>query len=145
MTLMKYSPFEELGTLREQINRMFEPAMLSTEGRYGTYSLPAEVTETPTQYLVRVMVPGVDPQQIQLEATQKELTVSYQTEVRNLEEGERLHLNQFQYGKFAKSLTFPELIDNNRIEARYKHGVLTVTLLKSESVQRKAIEIKVPS
>jgi HSP20 family protein len=143
MALIRFSPLEEMSILRDQINRIFEPVSPNGDSRSLSHTLPVEVTETPTQYCVRLMVPGVAPDKIELQATQRELIVSCETQPRQLQENETVHLNQFNYGKFSKKLSFPEVIGHENIEAKYEYGILEITLPKAENAQRKQIEIKV--
>lgn len=143
MALIRFSPLEEMSVLRDQINRIFEPISTNGDSRSLSHTLPVEVTETPEKYCVRLMVPGLPPEKIDLQATQQELIVSCETQPRELQENEVVHLNQFNYGKFSKKLNFPEAINHEAIEAKYEYGILEVSLPKVESAQRKQIEIKV--
>lgn len=144
MKLVRWSPLEEMSILRDQIDRIFEP-MVAPNGHDSTLtrSLPVEVTETPTQYRVRVMIPGVNPEQIQLQATKKELSVLVELKPRELEKDETVHLNQFQYGKFSKTLTFQETVETDTVDARYEFGILDIFLTKAEISKRKPIQIQV--
>lgn len=143
MTLIRFSPLEEMSVFRDQINRILEPVSSDGDNRRLSHSISVEVTETPSNYCTRLIVPGVAPEKIELQATQRELVVSYETQPRPLDQHESVHINQFNYGKFSKKLSFPEDIQQDKIEAKYEYGILTITLPKAESVQRKQINIKV--
>jgi len=146
MKLIRWSPFDEISTLRGQIDRIFEPLITHTDEESDfSYALPVEVVETPQHYQVRVMVAGVDPEKIELQGTQKGLTVAYDTTPRELEKDEIVHLKQFKYGKFSRQLSFPEAIDADKINAKYEYGILEVALPKAEKSKGKTIEIKVNS
>ena len=142
MALIRFSPMEDMSVLRDQINRIFDPLAYQKETRSEvTHHLPIEVTETRSQYTVRALVPGVDPDQITLEATPKELVISYELQPPTLQENEVVHVNQFNYGKFTRRLAFPEAIISDRIDAHYANGILQITLPKQEHQDRKQITI----
>ncbi len=143
MKLVRWSPLEEMSLLKDQIDRIFEPFSASGDERLLSHSLPVEVTETQAEYRVRLLVPGIDPEKINLQMSERELSVSTETQPRELEEGEMVHMNQFRYGKFSKQLSFPQAIDQNQVQANYTHGVLTITLPKAENNKRKTIPIHV--
>ena len=149
MKLVRWSPFEEMSILRDQIDRIFEPLVpgASTNGdsRILTHTFPVEITEKPESYFVRVMAPGVSPENFQLKCSQKELLISAEIRPRDLEKDEAVIVHQFQYGNFSKQLNFVESIDESKVEARFENGILEINLPKLENSKRKMIEVKVKS
>lgn len=143
MSMMRWSPLEEMNILRNQIDRIFEPSVSNGNNRSLKHFFPVEVTERPDQYLVKLLVPGINPEQIKVESTQKELIITAETQPRELDKEESVHLSEFHYGKFSRHLSFPLAIDTDKIEAEYEFGILKVRVPKTEAAQRKSIEIKV--
>lgn len=138
MSLMRWSPFEEMDILRNQINSVFDS---QTEYR-SKHSLPLEILETENGYLVSITVPGINPEQIQLESSKNELTVSAVKSPREMGQNEKLLLNEFPYGKFSRKVAFPFPIDTEKIEANYEFGILKVSVPKLETALPRRIEIK---
>lgn len=136
--IMRRWPLEDMNILRKQINRIFEPCQTDSE-----YLIPVEVAEKQEEYQVRLMVPGIEPKLISLEATQRELIIRAECQPRELERDENVHLSDFPYGKFIRHLSFPLAINPEKIEAVYELGILNVKVPKTEAAQRKTIEVKV--
>ena len=58
------------------------------------------------------------------------------------DERNRWHLSERRYGRFSRSFVLPRDVESDRIEARFEHGVLRVTVPKSEKARRRRIEIQ---
>jgi|NOAtaT_6_FD_contig_61_3540907_length_1261_multi_4_in_0_out_0_1 HSP20 family protein len=143
MTLMRWSPLEEMNILRNQVDRIFEPTVANGNRKSLSHFFPVEVTEKQDQYMVKLMVPGINPEQIQVESTQKELVITAETQPRELDKDENVHLSEFHYGKFSRHLSFPLAIDTEKIEANYEFGILKIRVPKTEPAKRKHVEVKV--
>ena len=59
------------------------------------------------------------------------------------EKGKKYHRVERSYGSFARSFTLPDLVDEEKVKAEFKDGVLNLQLPKSEKAKPKAIEVKV--
>lgn len=149
MAMIRWSPLEEMSLLRNQIDRIFEPASSLGEKTQNRHYLPVEVTERADSYQIRLLVPGLEPEQIsrqiKIDATGKELNVTAKCMPRELGKDETVHINEFHYGEFSRHLSFPQAINVEGIEAEYALGVLNVTVPKMESARARQVEIKIRS
>lgn len=146
MSMMRWTPFDEMENLRKQIDGIFMPLVVSHPGeKSGSFVPPVEVIEHENGYRVRFMLPGIRPEEVNLEATAKTLTVSGEVHPQAPGENERVLLSQFRFGKFSKQLGFPDGIEHSRVEAAYGNGILEVSVPKAESSQKRSIEIKIHS
>lgn len=147
MKLVRWSPLEEMTILRDQIDRIFEPLSSSNTSNVDSgllnHTFPVEVTEKPENYFIRVLAPGINPDKIDLQCSSKEVLISTEILPRKLDKDEVVLVGQFHYGKFNKQLSFVEPIDESKVEAKYEHGILEITLPKAESSKRKPIEIQI--
>jgi HSP20 family protein len=103
----------------------------------------SDVEETENEIRVTVELPGMKPEDIQLDLENNVLTISGEKQERNEEggQGHTWHLSERRYGKFTRSFVLPRDVDSDRIDARYDHGVLNVTIPKSERARRRRIEV----
>jgi HSP20 family protein len=141
MTMIRFSPLEEMGLLRGQLDRLFE-APGPAEKRTLSHILPVELLEKGNEYRVRLALPGIPLEEIKVESTQKELTITAKKQPRELEKEEHVHVSEFPYGSFSKHLTFPCAIDTEQVTASYDLGILTIMVPKLESAQPRQIAIK---
>jgi len=108
----------------------------------GAQGVPLEVFETDETFLVRAEIPGVAPEDIEIELTGGVLSISGQkTDGQETEEGRR-HYSERSFGAFQRSLKLPYPVDSEQVTAEHRNGVLTVTLQKAEAVRSKRIEVQ---
>jgi HSP20 family protein len=124
-------PLAGLGALQREINRLLEDFLgrrdpQSTPG--GTYEPAVEVTDTPEALVVRLQVPGVTKDELQLTVTNDTLTI--RGHVREAPEGNKVYQREFHYGPFSRTLTLPVPVQSERSSAQLKDGVLTITMPK---------------
>lgn len=139
--------------MREEMDRMFErfehgwprlPSLIS-RGLGREVILPeVDVREDEKQVTIEVDLPGVDEKDVSVTMANGILTVKGEKKSEREEKEENYYLAERSYGKFERSLTLPETIDENQIEAQFDKGVLTIVAQKRpEAVKaEKKIEIK---
>ena len=71
------------------------------------------------------------------------LTIQGERRQEKQESGKKYHRVERSYGSFARSFTLPDLVDEEKVKAEFKDGVLNLQLPKSEKAKPKAIEVKV--
>jgi HSP20 family protein len=124
------SPFEDLfnefeRSLSPNGSRDFNPAL--------------DVEEKEGVYLITIDLPGIKKEDIQINVNDRTLSVSGE---RSRETKGQGHYFERSYGRFARSLTLPENVNADAIEAHYEDGVLKVALPKAEEKKGKSIKIQ---
>ncbi len=140
---------QEVSHLRNEVDRLFDrfftepwggfPSGFMTNGEY----LPSlDVVEDDTSLTVRVEVPGLKPEELDIQIEGDVLTITGSKE----ERGEHKHGNVFhserRFGRFRRSVALPAHVDTDDVQARCEHGVLTVTLARSEKARPKKVAVK---
>lgn len=111
----------------------------------GIMKLRLNVAETPEALEVTADLPGVDPQDIDVQLKEGVLTIRGEKKIEKEEKEKDYHLVERSYGKFERSFSVPSEIQENKIEASFDKGVLKVTLPKAPEAQRKTQKIEVKS
>ncbi|MBW1796157.1 MAG: Hsp20/alpha crystallin family protein [Deltaproteobacteria bacterium] len=136
----------EVGRLRSEIDRLFGDFFTrSPFGRFieGVDYLPAiDVSETGKEIVVHAEVPGMDAKDIDISVNQNRLTLRGERKHEHEEKGENFHRVERSYGAFSRTIELPAEIDNNKVEATYKKGILKVNLPKTKESAVKKIEVK---
>lgn len=140
----RLEPFREIDTLQRQMNRLFDRLLPTTNGseRSGfIFSPAAELQETDDAIRLKLELPGLEAKDINIEATPESISISGErkTETRNEENG--LTRSEFRYGKFQRIIPLPSQIQNSKVQAEYKDGILHLTLPKAESEKQKAVKV----
>lgn len=110
----------------------------------GKFYPQIDVTEDDKELIVTVEVPGMDENDIQVSISDNVLSLSGHKETEKEEKGKRFHRIERTSGSFRRDVPLPAEVDENRVEALFKNGILTVTLPKLESnvVRGKRISVR---
>ena len=102
-----------------------------------------DVMETDEEFQIRAELPGVEKNDVKLSVENGVLLISGHREQEKEEKGKRYHKTERAYGSFARSFTMPDSVDEQKVAAEFKNGMLTVRLPKSEKARPKSIEVQI--
>lgn len=92
-----------------------------------------EINETDKEFAISVELPGVDEKDIQLTLGNGILTISGEKKSETQEKSGRFYRTERSYGAFERQVALPQSVDEDHVNARFKNGVLTVSLAKREA------------
>jgi HSP20 family protein len=131
-----WDPFEELEALSYRMNRLL--GLTRWAGSGDQASAPAidwfpscDITETEEAYRIRVELPNVDKDDVQVTLENSVLTVAGERRDEREEEGVQFHRRELSYGSFERRFTMPRDADESKIEATFAAGLLDVVIAKS--------------
>ena len=108
--------------------------------------MPAvDVVESEKAYEVAAELPGMDEKNIEIKVVNGILTMKGEKQEQKEEKKKDYYLQERSFGSFERSFEVPESVDADKIEARFKKGVLTLTLPKKAEAQKPAKKIEVKS
>jgi HSP20 family protein len=145
-SLMRWDPASEMISLRDAMNRLLGESFIRPWFGRGTFlgdeAMALDMYETKSKVVVEAPVPGVKPEEIDVQVTGNVLTIKGERkEEKEKKEASYIYREQ-SYGSFCRSVTLPTEVDVDKAQAEFEHGVLTLTLPKSEAVKPKTIKIK---
>ena len=137
---------EPFTQLRTEVDRLFEsfPFRLPSLklGRFS--SAPAlEMTETARSYKITAELPGIEPDEVEVTVDEGMLRISGEKKEEREENERGYRVSERSYGAFERVVSIPSGADPNRIDAKFKNGVLTITIAKDGEDKRKVRKIKV--
>lgn len=135
--------FEQLDRMRRQFGQLFGDVQEPSRGLLGAGVFPQiNLTEDADKFYVRAELPGVQTDDIEMQATAKNLSITGERKIETENEGVRYHRREREAGKFSRIITMPTEIDPERIEAKLQDGILTIRVPKAEAVKPRQISIK---
>jgi HSP20 family protein len=142
MTIARFTPLSDVVSLREAMDRLFEDSFIRPNGGNGQQlAVPVDLWETKDAYHLRADLPGLTPEDIDINATADTFTISGETKASTDVTGDGWLRQERRFGKFARSFTVPMQIDPNKVEAMFQNGVLELVLPKAENVKPRSIKI----
>lgn len=109
------------------------------------HNMPAvNIKENKDNFEIEVAAPGLEKKDFKIEIDRNNLTVSSVKEFSNEESEEHYTRREFSYQTFSRSFVLPETVNQDKVGASHKNGVLTITLPKKDEAKVKpAKEIKI--
>jgi HSP20 family protein len=142
MALIRWQPFQEMETLRHQMDQMFdELAGISRESRTPMRVPAIELKEENDHLVLRAEIPGVEGKDLDIQVTREAVLIAGENRYENKTEDRGFYRSEFRYGKFQRAIPLPVPVENNKVEAEFKNGILTLTLPKAEDVRRKVFKV----
>ena len=146
MALVRWQPFREIEEVQREMNRLFDEVMTPSNRRDGVeaaFAPAIELEETPDSYQLRLEVPGMEPDDINIEATAEAVSISGERKVQTKTEDNGVTRSEFRYGRFQRVIPLPGRITNQQVSAEYKDGVLHLTLPKAEEEKNKVVKVNI--
>ncbi|BAZ38906.1 heat shock protein Hsp20 [Calothrix sp. NIES-4101] len=143
MTLVRWQPFREIDTLQRQMNRLFDEILpITTETRDGITFVPsAEMEETPDAIHLKLEVPGMDAKDLDVQVSAEAVSITGERKSESKTEEKGMTRTEFRYGRFERVIPLSTRIQNDKVEAEYKDGILKLTLPKAEAEKNKVVKI----
>jgi HSP20 family protein len=143
MIVRYWQPFQELDTLRQQLDRAFDEFVGNEPPSSVTWTPSASVVDTGEDYLVSLQIPGVNADSIDVQASRKNLVISGERKTPEYSEGHRVLYNDVRYGTFRRVINLPTAIEHEQVNAHYDNGVLTVRLPKTAETKNQVVKVNI--
>lgn len=143
MTLVRWEPTREFGTLQREMDRLFGSVFSVPTASAGRRRwIPAmDLVESAGEYVLRADLPGLGSDDVKVELDENVLTISGERTSANEHSGEGFRRIERASGSFSRSLTLPAGVEATAITARFSDGVLEVHIPRPK--QRKPLRVEI--
>lgn len=140
MTLVRYQ--NQLPSLFDRFfSNDFEDFNRNNFSNTNTTLPSVNIKENTDSFFVEVAAPGFEKSDFKIELNNDLLTISSEKEFNNeVNDDERISKQEFSYQSFTRSFTLPELVEDERISAKYENGILSITIPKKEEAKPKPVK-----
>ncbi len=153
MSLVRFNPVRELINVEREFNKLFN----DFENRFGfpfsrrteedldnaVWMPMTDIYENDDMYQLKLDLPGLSKDDVKISYHNGQLKISGERNQTKDDKNGKYHRVERVYGKFFRSFTLPEKIMEDKIEAEFKDGQLTISIPKAEEVKPRELEIKV--
>ncbi len=147
MAIAKWDPFKELTTIQDRINRLFDENIgrvrfPDIELAAGSWNPAVDIFETRDCVVLKAELPGLEKKDFSIEVKDNLLTLKGERKFEKETNEENYYRMERAYGSFVRSFTLPTTVDKDKVKAKFKDGVLEVTIPKTEATKPKQIAIE---
>lgn len=145
-----WDPFVEMERMQQNIHRMFEDSFSkgahtkTISRRFAAFEPNISISQKDGLYVVKVDLPGLDKNAINVEIRGRELVLSGERTDEEAKQESGFYRQELSYGSFTRSIFLPEDAQTNQISSEYKNGVLTITIPRETAKKSSVKPRKVP-
>jgi len=149
MAIVRWDPFRDLMTIQERMNRLFDQTLSKTrtEDEEGltasTWSPAVDIYETADSIVLKAELPGLSRENIDIQVRDNTLTLKGERKFEREVKDENYLRIERSYGAFQRGFSLPAVIQQDKIKATFKEGVLEVSMPKAEETKPKQVKIEV--
>jgi len=148
MALIRWDPFREMSSLQERMNRLMSDFRTRSpfgeeEMAQGSWIPAVDIYETKESIVLNVELPGVTKEDIALEVKDSTLTIKGEKKLEKNVTEENFHRMERSYGSFTRALTLPSTVQQDKVKAKFRDGILEIMLPKAEEAKPKQIKVDV--
>ena len=141
MIVRYWHPFQEVETLRQQLDSVFNEVSNAIETAPAAWTPALRLVENGDHYRLTVQLAGIAPEAIDVQATRESVVITGERQQAATAEGDRLLHDDIHYGHFRRVVNLPAAIRTDAIAADFADGLLTLTLPKVEEDRHKVVKI----
>lgn len=148
MSIVRWDPFRELEDMSDRLNRVFGRSSLTQEAGKNAlvefdWAPSVDISESNEEFVIKAELPGVNKDDVKIGVEDGVVRIQGERKQEKEEKDKKFHRVERSYGSFLRTFSLPTNVDESRIQAQYKEGLLTVRLPKAANPKPKALEIKV--
>jgi len=145
--ITRWDPFQNLSTLQEQVNRLFEGSLprRSDQSALTPWAPTVDIYETENELVLKADLPDVNEKDLDIRIESNTLTIKGERKLEEKVKEDNYLRVERTYGSFSRSFSLPSTVDSGSIKADYKNGVLTVELPKRAESKPRQVKINVTS
>ena len=143
MTLVKWNPPHSLMTDFDRIfDSMFSPGLPRLSAGQS-WMLAVDVNETEKEFFLSADMPGLDKNDVSVDIHDGVITIKGERAIDNEKSTDGYRIRERQLGSFNRSFRLPDNVNEDKVAAKFKNGVLTVTLPKTKEILPEGRQIKI--
>lgn len=148
MALVRWEPFKDLLSIHERMNRLFEDTLFRPKGMEeeltkGTWAPAVDIYETQNDIVLKAELPGLSQKDISVEVRENTLILKGEKKFEKEVKEENYHRIERSYGSFQRMFTLSDTIQQDKVKAKFKEGVLEIVMPKEEKAKPKLVKVDV--
>jgi HSP20 family protein len=141
--LIRWEPFRGLRRREDAFEDLFRDVFRHLEPEVGMIEPAVEVSESEKDVTVKLELPGVEKDQINVSVADDALTVRGEVRKETEEKKKNYYRQEIRYGAFQRTVPLPVEVDASKAAAELKNGVLRITLPKATQPKARQVQVNV--
>ena len=146
MTLVKWKPMNSMFDVFNDMDKLFNNYRINDSiiNDDDSFWIPSfDIIESTNSFILSTDLPGLEKKDINIDINDRVLTISGERKTNIKKDNDDWLYNELRYGRFSRSFTLPESINENKIKANFKNGVLNLEIEKIKPIKTKFKKIEI--
>ncbi len=145
MSMIRWDPAGDLMTIKQSIDQLFAevPRRSHFSMELGTREIPLDMYQTEDQIVTRAILPDIKPENVEISISGNVLTIKAEIKEDTQAKDRNYIYREHRVGKFSRSVEFPVPVQEDKADAVFENGVLTLTVPRAEHAKPRQIKIRV--
>ncbi len=145
MSLIRFQPWQEVETMRRQLDQLFEDIVpMTRENIVNRLRVPAiELSATETHLVLKAELPGFSVSDLDLEVTREAVALKGEVKAPETNEHNHLYRSEFRYGQFHRVIPLPLEVNHQEATAEFNNGILTIMLPKLVEAKQHSVKVAI--
>ena len=146
MTLVKWKPMNSMFDVFNDMDKLFNNYRINDSiiNDDDSFWIPSfDIIESTNSFILSTDLPGLEKKDINIDINDRLLTISGERKTNIKKDNDDWLYNELRYGRFSRSFTLPESINENKIKANFKNGVLNLEIEKIKPIKTKFKKIEI--
>ena len=141
MAIIRFSHYNEVDSFRRQFDRMFNEMASLNSSHSSNWKPAVELHDAQDHFVLKAQLPGLDAKDLDISVTREVVAIKGEYHNNNDKENKGLHYSEFRYGKFERAIKLPVAVQNDKVNAKFDNGILTLTLPKVEAAVNRVVKV----
>jgi HSP20 family protein len=140
MAIMNWQRQRDIQAMRRAMDSMFGDMMVR-QPQMVAFRPAVELQDTDEALVLRAQIPGLDARDLDIRVTKQAVVISGEKSDNNQTEKIGYFRSEFTYGKFQRVIQLPVAVENDKVQAEYKNGILSLTLPKASAARNQIVKV----
>lgn len=141
MAIIRWNPYSEIESIRRQFDKMFDDATAFSPSFNNVWKPAVELQDNGDNLTLKAELPGIEGKELDISVTRNAVVIRGEKRYENQTENKGFFHSEFRYGKFERAIGLPVEVQNDKVEANFANGILTLTLPKKETAKNRVVKL----
>lgn len=141
MAIMRWSPWSEMSAIRSQLDRLFDEMTEQSSSVKTIWKPAVELQDNGESLTLKAELPGIEAKDLDISITREAVMIRGEHRYENQTENRGYFRSEFRYGKFERVVGLPVPVQNDKVDANFNNGILTLTLPKTEAAKNRVVKV----
>lgn len=141
MAIVRWHLLSDIDNIRREMDRVFDQMNEVTQPQTPVWKPAIELINNDDHLTLKVALPGIEAKDLDISVTREAVAIQGSRHFTNQASDQGILRSEFRYGQFERAIALPVPVQNDKVEANFTNGILTLTLPKVQAEQKRVVKV----